>query len=548
MTPKKLSSRRKFLRNVALASGAMVGANRSGAADARATLGERTPGYAVNTVRRDRPNILLLMADQFRVDCLGAYGNRVIRTPNLDRIAEQGIRFTSAFTSMPTCTPARTALLTGLGPWRHGMLGFARMATNPYSIEKPRAMARAGYYTTSIGKNHYYPIRNPHGYHQLICDEHCSYWFHTRGVESEASWEERCDYEAWFWSQSPDKDPHATGLSWNDHRGIPFAYPEEMHATRWTAETAISFLKSYDKQQPFFLKVSFIRPHSPYDAPQRFFKMYEDAALPEAQVGSWASRYEPRSDPGNDLWHGKLPSAEIHRSRQGYYGSVSFVDEQVGRILDVLEGRHLLDETLVIFLSDHGDMLGDQNLWRKSYGYQQSAHIPLLMRLPSSMNEKKAQVIDNPVELRDVLPTLLDAAGAPIPTTIEGKSLLQLARSEGGWREYIDLEHDICYGPENHWNGLTDGKWKYIYHARDGEEQLFDLRQDAHELNDLAGRAEYSQELRLWRSRLVAHLQERGPAWVRGGNLIPRPEGMLLSPNFPGYERDDSLAQRGTEG
>lgn len=494
-------------------------------------------GQRANTVKRDRPNILLLMADQWRMDCMGAYGNTHIRTPNLDRIAREGYLFRSAYSSTPTCTPARSALLTGLGPWSHGMLGMTTMATRPYPVEKPRAMAKAGYYAAMVGKNHYYPMRNGHGYHQMSVDEHCSYWFHKEGPEAEGSWEERCDYEAWFWSQLPDKDPHATGLSWNDHRGIPFAYPEEFHPTHWTGETAVRFLKDYERPEPFFLKVSFVRPHSPYDAPERFFKMYENTLLPKAEVGVWAQRYADRSSTSNDLWHGKLPDAEIQRSREGYYGSCSFVDEQIGRIIEVLEKRGMLDDTLVIFISDHGDMLGDQNLWRKSYGYEQSAHIPMLMRVPPKFElGAGGQVIHNPVEIRDILPTLLDASGTEIPDGLEGKSLLSLVRSKGeGWREYIDLEHDICYSPANHWNGLTDGKWKYLFHAMDGEEQLFNLEEDPNELNDLVGLPEYNVQLSLWRSRLVDHLKIRGPLWVRNGKLIPRPNGMLLSPNFPGY-------------
>ena len=501
-----------------------------------------TAAYAVNAVKRSRPNVLLLMADQLRADCVGAYGNKVIQTPNLDRIAREGVRFTAAYSASPSCTPARAALLTGMGPWRNGLLGYGPMATNPYPVEKARAMAQAGYYTTSIGKNHYNPIRNAHGYHQLVCDEHCSYWFDKQNAQSvtgraEASWEERCDYEAWFWSQMPDKNPHATGLGWNDHRGKPFVYPEEMHATHWTGETAVNFLKGYEREEPFFLKVSFIRPHCPYDAPERFFKMYEDAALPEAQVGEWAKRFEPRSGPENDLWHGKLPAEEIRNSRQGYYAGVSFVDEQIGRILDVLEKRKLLEETLILFISDHGDMLGDQNLWRKTYGYEGSSRVPMLMRVPARMGVKAAGlVMEHPVELRDILPTVLEAAGKQIPANVEGKSLLELVRDGGkGWREFIDLEHDICYGPENHWNGLTDGKWKYIYHAQHGEEQLFHLETDGSELKNLAGLAEHEAQLKLWRARLVAHLEERGPAWVKDGKLTPRPEGMLRSPHFPGY-------------
>ncbi|MGH7488140.1 MAG: sulfatase-like hydrolase/transferase, partial [bacterium] len=193
------------------------------------------------------PNILLLMADQLRADCVGAYGNRVIETPNLDRIAAEGVRFTSAYTCTPSCTPARSALLTGLSPWHHGMLGMTRMASR-YPLEKARALAAAGYYTTVVGKNHYYPMRNSHGYHQMVLDEHCTYWLHKNAANAAApaSPEDRCDYEAWFWSQMPCGDPHATDLSWNDYRGKPFALSERLHATRWTGDTAVNFLRAYN--------------------------------------------------------------------------------------------------------------------------------------------------------------------------------------------------------------------------------------------------------------------------------------------------------------
>ena len=135
-------------------------------------LAAQTPA-SIQRPNMQTPNILFLMADQLRADCLGCYGNRVIHTPNLDRLAREGVAFTSAYTSVPSCTPARSALLTGLSPWRHGMLGMIKMAAS-YPLEKPRALAEAGYYTTAIGKNHFSPIRNGHGYHQMLLDEHCT--------------------------------------------------------------------------------------------------------------------------------------------------------------------------------------------------------------------------------------------------------------------------------------------------------------------------------------------------------------------------------------
>jgi arylsulfatase A-like enzyme len=468
------------------------------------------------------------MTDQQRGDCLGAAGNSVIRTPNLDRIATEGVRFSSAYSSTPTCTPARTALLTGLSPWHHGMLGMTKMAET-YPLEKPRALRDTGYFTAAIGKNHFSPVRNGHGYEHMLVDEHCSCGNFLPVPPNEP----RSDYEAWFWSEAPNLNPHETGLGWNDYEGRPFALPERLHATAWTGESAVRFLNTYQQNKPFFLKVSFIRPHSPYDPPERFMRMYSDAPLPPARSGKWAERYEPRNSDRRDIWHGKLGADQVRRSRQAYYGCITQVDEQIGRILEVLEKRGWLDETLIVFTSDHGDMTGDQNLWRKSYAYEPSAHIPMLMRWPTGLlSAKRGQVMSQPVELRDVLPTFLEAAGSEPSRPIDGRSLLGLVRSGGaGWREWIDLEHNICYSPENHWNALTDGRWKYIFHARDGEEQLFDLRADPHELKDLAGEGE--SELRKWRQWMVEHLSERGAPFIVSGRLGLRPEGMMTSPNFP---------------
>jgi len=299
----------------------------------------------------------------------------------------------------------------------------------------------------------------------------------------------------------------------------------------------VNFLKTYERPEPFFLKVSFIRPHSPYDPPARCLKAYQDSAIPEAKCGAWAQRYENRSDDTNDIWHGKLAPEIIRQSRQAYWGSVSFVDEQIGRILEVLEKRGILDETLIVFLSDHGDMLGDQNLWRKTYAYEQSARVPMLMRWPTGLlSAQRGQHLAQPVELRDILPTFLEAAGIEHPQHIDGRSLLSLVRNQGrGWREYIDLEHNVCYSPENHWNALTDGRSRYVFHARDGEQQFFDLTKDPHELHDLAGDPSHAADQRLWRGRMLEHLSERGDEFVKGGTLALRPKGRATSPRFPGY-------------
>ncbi|MFP4502210.1 MAG: arylsulfatase [Candidatus Hydrogenedentota bacterium] len=509
-------SRRHFMGITAGATGAgLLGKQRVAQAQGN------TPKPGPKT---DKPNILFIMDDQHRGDCLGCDGHPVLKTPNFDRIAREGARFRHAYTSTPSCTPARAGLLTGLSPWNHGMLGYAAVAEQ-YPYEMPTALKQAGYYTCGIGKMHWAPQRNKHGMHEVILDE--------SGREQDPEF--KSDYRCWFSSLAPVKDPDATGIGWNDYTAAPYALDERLHPTRWTGDVAVNFLEQYDKEQPFYLKVSFARPHSPYDAPKRFWDMYKDADIPERFIGDWASRYEERSSDSDSLWHGDLGPEAARTARIGYYGNVSFIDEQVGRMLDALEERGILENTLILFVSDHGDMTGDHHMWRKTYAYEPSARVPMLIRWPESLDAaQRGQVREEPVEIRDIFPTFLDAAGATPAQELDGASMLALTRGNTEhWRPWIDLEHDVCYSKRNHWTALTDGKTKYIFHAFDGEEQLFDLVNDPGEETDLAKMPAHSDTLRTWRSRMVEHLAPRGETWVKDGELVLHKDSIKYSPNYP---------------
>ena len=510
----KALNRRKFMQ---LAAG-------GSAAAALASMGP----LACNSKAVPRPNILYLMADQHRYDCMGSSGNGVVHTPNLDRIASEGVRFRRAYTSTPSCTPARSGILTGLSPWHHGMLGYGRVAGR-FPRELPRMMSEAGYYTFGIGKMHWFPQKSLHGFHATLVDE--SGRAETPGFIS--------DYRQWFRKQAPGLDPDATGIGWNSNRAAPYELPEELHPTYWTGQTAVDFIEKYDRQEPFMLKVSFARPHSPYDAPRRFWEMYNEGDLPGPSVGGWAGRYEARSGESDTIWHGKIDRQDILRARRGYYGSVSFIDEQIGRVLDALERRGMLDNTLIIYFADHGDMLGDHNMWRKTYAYEGSSRVPMLLRWPRGwgMDGQRNTERGEPVELRDVLPTFLDAAGEQIPQGLDGRSMLELVRSgrDAKWREFIDLEHSVCYSETNDWNGFASERYKYVYHAYDGSEQLFDLHNDPGETEDLAGEPQRRGLLTEWRAEMASHFAERGEAYVKDGRLVVREGNSLLySPNYPG--------------
>jgi len=439
------------------------------------------------------------MSDQHRADWMGCDGNAAVKTPNLDRLAGEGVRFKHAYSSTPTCTPARAGLLTGMSPWRHGMLGYGRVA-EMYPVEMPQLLRNAGYYTLGIGKMHWSPQRNLHGFHTTLLDE-------SGRVETK---DFRSDYRAWFASEAPNLDPDATGIGWNDNTAKPYVLPERLHPTRWTADCAVRFLDTYQRTEPWFLKVSFARPHSPYDPPQRWWDRYADSSLPRATIGGWAEKLRPRNSERDDIWHGDVGEALRRRARVGYSGSVSFVDEQIGRILESLEKRGWMNDTQIVYLSDHGDMTGDHFLWRKSYAYQASARIPMLVRGPGA---PRGTVSETPVEIRDVLPTLAAAAGASVPDQCDGQNMLRARR------EWIDLEHYICYDRTNHWTALTDGRWKYIRSQFDGSEQLFDLVKDPGETR----LSENADALRLWRRRMDENLAPRGAGW----------EKKLYSPNYP---------------
>ena len=471
------------------------------------------------------------MTDQHRADAVGADGNAVIKTPHLDRLATEGARFRCAYSSVPSCTPARATILTGLSPWNHGMLGYNQVAVK-YERELPQMLADAGYQTFGIGKMHYHPQRNRHGFETTLLDE-------SGRVESP---DFISDYRQWFKEVAPDLNPDETGIGWNSHRAAPYALDEKFHPTVWTGDRAVEFLEHHDGQRPFFLKVSFARPHSPYDPPQRYWDMYaEREDIPLRTIGDWCDRHAQYGmNKPDDLWQGDLGENIARRARVGYYGSVTMIDDQIGRILKMLEERGLLDNTLILMTSDHGDMLGDHHLWRKTYGYEASARVPMLLRWGKILSDaetggKRGMVLSQPVELRDIMPTFLDAAGVDYqPEWFDGRSLLSLVRNpDTPWREYIDLEHSTCYAPENNWTGLTDGKIKYIYYAPDAREQLFDLKTDPNECRDLANVPEYRETLELWRSRMTGHLQERGQPFVNDGQLLRRPQGIVRSPNYP---------------
>ena len=488
---------------------------------------------AQTAVAQKQPHIILIMTDQQRADAIGCCGNENIITPHLDSLAADGCFFSNAYTSTPSSTPARAGLLTGMSPWHHGMLGYGAVAEH-YRYEMPRMLRDCGYLTLGIGKMHWTPQNATHGFHATIIDE-------SGRVESPYF---MSDYRKWFQTVAPGKDPDLTGIGWNAHGASEYRLPEEVHPTAWTGDIAVSTIEHYDGQAPLFLKVSFARPHSPYDPPRRILDMYGDIEMDGPAKGEWSRHIgeditDPKAAP--EAAFGQFGDEYVKNSKKHYYASVTFVDEQVGRIIRALKDKGMYDDAVICFVSDHGDMMGDHNHWRKTYAYEGSAAIPFIVKLPESIygEQGKGTVSDLPVELRDILPTFLDAAGGIVPEDMDGMSLLPLIKGKNTeWRRWIDLEHAECYSQDNYWCALTDGKIKYIRFLRSGREQLFDLTADPAESTDLSADRRYRKELEELRKAMAEHLSERGEGWVKDGKPVVRKSSLLYSPNYPDKKQE----------
>lgn len=479
---------------------------------------------------QQQPHIILIMSDQHRGDAMNCMGNPSVITPNMDALAADGTLFTNAYTSTPSSTPARAGLLTGMSPWHHGMLGYGRVGTQ-YRFEMPQMLRDLNYYTFGIGKMHWYPQKSLHGFYGTLIDE-------SGRVESK---DFISDYRLWFQMHAPGLNPDSTHIGWNAHGGGLYRLPEDLHPTAWTGAQACEMIRSYHRGngKPLFLKVSFARPHSPYDPPKRFMDMYANRDVPAPAVGEWCKDkpyavYRDVKTAAPDAAFGNFGEEYAKESRRYYYANVTFVDEEIGKVIQALKEQGMYDNALICYISDHGDMLGDHHHWRKTYPYEGSSHIPYIIKWPASYHFGKGEKVSAPVELRDLLATFIDVAGGHVPSEMDGKSLLVLMRGDAGsWRKYIDLEHATCYSEDNYWCALTDGRIKYVWRFHTGEEELFDLTKDPMELRNVAGEKKYRSKLAEMRQAMVEHLSERGEEFVRDGKLQVLKRTLLYSPLYP---------------
>lgn len=459
------------------------------------------------------PDILLLMPDQMRGDCLSIVGHPAVKTPHLDALAREGALFRRAYSTIPSCIPARHALLTGLFPQTSGVVGFkGRPIASP---TLPQVLREAGYRTVLVGREmHQVPKSESYGYEQQI--------FGSTYIADD-------DYDRFLKQAAP-----AAGgirelvakleLSYNGWEARPWPLADDLHPTAWIVAQARTVLAAAPPGPPLFLTASFYAPHPPLFPPQKHFDFYRHNALPPAASGDWVEAENlPAPRKLSAMHRVRLPGETLCTAQAGYFGLITHLDEQMAPLVDAFKRRSQQAGRpwVIIVTSDHGELLGDHGYFRKCEPYEGSANIPFVIAGSPELRFQAGLRSRQPVALEDVMPTLLTLAGAPIPSPMDGVNLVPVLRgTTERTRDWLHLEHAPCYSQDQAFHALTDGHFKYIWRPTDGSEQLFDLEADLREEHDLSAIALHRATLETWRTRLAQRLAGRPEGFSDGTRLI----------------------------
>ncbi len=434
-----------------------------------------------------KPNILILMPDQHRADCLSCAGHPVVRTPNLDRLADEGMRFHTAYTTSPVCMPARSSFLSGLYCHNHGQwenVGHLPPSADTY-LHRVREV---GYHTCHVGKSHLHSHRADHHLdeakpfmHQLGWDE----VFETTGPHATVRtdsimtdhWRQIGCLDTFRDDYPRRADVGPTTATW------PSPMPEGETLDDFVGRTAVDYLLGYDWELPLLLFVGFGGPHEPWDPPADWAERYDPGRMdsPKAitEPGSWVP--EPAAAHQRALQNDRLGiTPEINgRIRALYYAKISHIDWWIGRILDALLERGQIDNTAIIFWSDHGEMLCDKGRLYKSVFYEESVHVPLIIRLPRYRHA--GSVSDSLVSQIDVFPTILDIAGCDVEPIGFGRSLTPLLERK------TDALRDAVFSEIHQRSMIRDKRFKMVVDSQGTVLKLYDMLGDSQEEVNLVG-------------------------------------------------------------
>ncbi len=436
-----------------------------------------------STTTNKKYNVLFIASDDLNND-MHCYGDPFVKTPNLDRLSAKGVRFDRAYNQYPLCGPSRASMLTGLRPdvtKVYDLETFFR--TNlPDVVTLPQLFKNNGYYSGRVGKIFHYGVPSDIG---------------TNGQDDSLSWNERRN------PKGRDKTDEKLVTNLTPWRGLGSSLSyliadgtDEEQTDGMSATEAIDIMTK-NKDNPFFLAVGFFRPHCPYIAPKKYFDIYplDSVPLPEERADDWNNKPETAKFTNPLNWG--LDKEKRREALRAYYASISFMDAQVGRLLDALQKLGLADNTIVVFWSDHGYNVGQHGQWMKQSLFEHAARTPLIVSVPGIT---KGQPSGRTVELLDVYPTLAELCGLKAPSNLQGKSLLPLLKnSNAGWTKaaYTQVvripNKSLSIVKEAMGRSVRTERWRYTeWDEGKAGVELYDYTTDPNEFTNLAKDPKYA--------------------------------------------------------
>jgi iduronate 2-sulfatase len=443
------------------------------------------PAAAQSSTTR-RPNVLLIMSDDLNND-LGTYGHPVVKTPNIDRLARRGVRFDRAYNQFPLCNPSRASLLTGLRPDTVGIYELVTQfrQNKPDAVSLPQLFQKNGYVSARVGKIYHYGVPGQIGTPGLDDPPSWNLTVNPRGVDK--------DEETLLTNYTPSRGPGlGSALAFHASNAR-----DEDHTDGKVASEAIALLEA-NTDRPFFIAAGFYRPHCPYIAPQRYFDMYslDTIEVPRIPAGALAQYPDAAFFTRPPNWG--LTEQQEREVIRAYYASISFMDANVGRLLDALDRLNLTDNTIVVFMSDHGYNLGEHGQWMKQMLFEESARSPLIVAVPGGAANGKAS--PRVVEYLDLYPTLAALAGLRPPREIEGRPLTALLKQpDAAWSHPALTQVRRGTQATGFFMGysIRTERWRYT-EWDDGKRgtELYDERADAGEMRNLADDTKYADRIK----------------------------------------------------
>ena len=445
----------------------------------------------------DKPNILFLMSDDLNT-ALSGFGHPQCKTPELDKLADRGIRFENMHCQYPVCGASRASLMSGLYPYTNGTMGnIGTLRGNmPDVLTMSQLFRNNGYHVGRISKIYHMGIPN-----EIIAG--------TAERDDPHSWDEVVNIKA------PEQNAPGERKNWSPKNnssqtftGVVAEGDDSMHADGMAAGHAIDFLRRH-KDKPFFLACGFVRPHVPLVAPKKYFHRYDREAMVAPVVPEGDLEDVPkiiRNYKRNSTSYGVTP--ELHKGLlEAYYASISFMDAQVGRVLDELEALGLADNTIVVFTSDHGYLLGHHDKFQKQHLFEEATRVPFIVSVPWMKNQH-GKATKHITELIDLYPTLAELSGLKVPHSLQGSSMLPLLKNpkSDGWKK--ELAFTIS---RNGGESIRTPHWRFTqWDYGKGGMELYDLRKDPGEFTNLAQKSENAGQLEKMKRQLEATRREAG--------------------------------------